>query len=361
MRKTVILLALVFVTAALSVAAADTIVLTNGRRLHGTISRENDEEVVVEQKSLGQITLKRSQISEIIRDKREGPDLPKPEEKKEPGEKPDAKPAPGEQPETGKKPQAPEEPQKTGPAREQNDIQPEELEVVLKPDKAWTEKNGTCLKAQLGINEGTILEWELLKAEITRFEDNVGTELGKKDKTEFYGSAGMRVQTLPEGKKFEITFDAKGAPRDTATAVSVRCMVPFWYATKKESGTVESITLAEGSTFKVGGIEMKIASIEERKNYKGKQEQQVDVTFTVEGPWVDEIFAEMKFTDPEGKDVEWRQSIITGAIPKTGPIDCRATWHFETTAKTVRLGYTLWKDVQFRCAKISASAQLKKE
>jgi len=107
MRKIAVIIGLVLVISCF--AFADTVVLKNGRRLHGKIVSENDREVVIELARLGSITVRRQQIKEIIKNKRTGPIAPKPSEPEKPKD-----PSKPEKPE-----QKPDSSEKTGtPARD---------------------------------------------------------------------------------------------------------------------------------------------------------------------------------------------------------------------------------------------------
>jgi hypothetical protein len=106
------ILVAVFVAFLCTIAYGDTIVLTNGGKLHGKIIKEDEKEVTIQLPNKGTITVNRDQIKSMEKNEIEGPKIPPPSQS----------------------PLVPREPVKK-PEDKKEDKEPEEKKPETKPDE----------------------------------------------------------------------------------------------------------------------------------------------------------------------------------------------------------------------------------
>jgi len=346
MNKLATITALLLLAAAVFImsASADTIELKNGRKVVGKVVRENDKEITIEMKGLGEITLSRRQIAKITKDEKEGPKVPKHSEPEKPEPQDDGKDAPAE-PKKAK-----------GPVSTL-------LRAAVKTKKAFVDSQGSQVMVELAVKEGSILDIVGKRCAIDVFRDNTGKTLGSKKEDEDYSTAGLRSLNSIDGnlRRYDLIFRADEKPAFGASSLAVKGRLPFWYATKLKKGTIDKITLRAGEKFLFGEIEMTIINAKEIKSLSGKEKHlHVELSFTPDGPFIIDCIDGLTFTGPDGKAIPWHEGKGSSEQVGEGPAAFTMTWVLRWKVPEVKLEYELWTDPQYRHVDIDATARIGK-
>lgn len=190
---------------------------------------------------------------------------------------------------------------------------------VLEPSFS-IENNLPKLKCKLKVEKSTLLGVEILRAGITRWTDDQGTNLGTKDAQEFNGEAS--VSTEGSDADLLVRIQGKHKPAGGAKSMSLEGELPVALASDLQEGESKDVLLKAGSAFKVGPYTFKIAKTETSKAMFNFEIQEVLlVSFTFDSPRQiarSDFLKELKFITAEGKEQPSKQKSFQGSFKSGG-------------------------------------------
>ena len=309
--------------AVLAPLRADTVWLKNGGAIDGKVIQETSDRVVVET-GAGKVTLDRSQVDRIERSGQ-------PAEAESPKE---VTPAP--EPEPAKEQSPP-------PAETDDDEDlPDPEQVRIEEPFARAAEGRLNFSLKLVQPKGAALDTVREGCRVESCTDDVGTEITGEG-ADFIGF------TMYDEAEGNLQILVMGEPDASAKTCRVVGTIAYKFGWERRAGEVESVELAEGTTFEVEGIPFAVSM--PARPFATEEETRTRTWIELRCPFGEfqpadfTFLTDLTFRDAEGREIPSRRNQASDWSDERGNAGFFFTYDIEGKPTVVAIRYKLWSRI----------------
>ncbi len=312
--------------AVLAPLRADTVWLKNGGAIDGRVIQETSDRVVVDT-GAGKVSIERSQVDRIER----SGGAPEAEPPKEVTPAPEPEPA-KQQPPTAEPP--------VEPGDEEGLPDPEQVRIEEPFARAAEGRLNLSLK--LVQPKGAALDTVREGCRVESCTDDVGTEITG-EAADFIGF------TMYDEAEGNLQILVMGEPDASAKTCRVVGTIAYKFGWERRAGEVESVELAEGTTFEVEGIPFAVSM--PTRPFATEEETRARTWIELRCPFGEfqpsdfTFLTDLTFWDEEGREIPSRRNQASDWSDEHGNAGFFFTYDIEGKPTVVSIRYKLWSRI----------------
>ena len=198
---------------------------------------------------------------------------------------------------------------------------------------------GSSLACLLILPEGGIIQFDVRRSKIKKFQDNMGTNLLNED-TSWRPVFGPLYEISADGKAILFDLDSQNLPKKGATSIKASGVLAIKVATATKTVKHDNVALKVGTKFKVGNITFTVSEL--GKPSWGDAALQVELS-THQDPTA---IASIQFFRSDGTVIESRHTGSGSMVGMDNDARYEEAFALSKRVEQVAIVVTYWVDIK---------------